>query len=56
MTNYALIENDIVVNCIIADDQAMADLFGQAVEYTDENPAYIGGTYDGTTFNPVKQA
>jgi len=53
MGNYAIIENGIVVNCILADEQKTADLFGHAVEYTDKNPAYIGGEYDGTTFHPV---
>jgi hypothetical protein len=50
MAKYAVIEKNIVVNCILADDQATANLFGQTVEYTDANPAYIGGTYDGTKF------
>ena len=54
MANFALIENNIVTNCIVAENVEIAGLFGQAVEYTDKNPAYIGGFYDGKVFHPVK--
>jgi hypothetical protein len=53
MANFAVIKDGVVVNVIVADDQETANLFGTAVEYTDTNPAFIGGAYDGTTFHPV---
>jgi hypothetical protein len=40
---YAVVEDGIVVN-VVVDDIARDD---KHVEYTDENPAYIGGSYDG---------
>ena len=50
--NFAVIENGIVVNVILCDSQEIAEqLTGQTcVEYTDANPAFIGLSYDGTTF------
>jgi hypothetical protein len=53
MANFALIENGIVINCIIAEDQESADLCGQAIEFDEKNPAYIGGSYDGKLFYPI---
>ena len=47
MKNLAIIENGIVVNVLVADDDFIID---NATEYTDANPAYIGGTYDGEYF------
>ena len=49
MPNYALILNGVVTNTIIADDQETANLFGHAIEYDLENPAYIGESYDAET-------
>lgn len=40
--NYALIENNVVVNIIVADDDFISMQSGQWIEYTDERPAYIG--------------
>jgi hypothetical protein len=50
--NYAVIENGIVINTILAETQTIAqEVTGlTCVEYTDENPAGIGYTYDGTNF------
>ena len=39
---YALIENDVVVNTIIADAEFISQQSGQWIEYTDSRPAYIG--------------
>lgn len=52
MANFAVIENNIVINTIVADNKETAEqLTGrQCVEYFDENPAAIGYGFDGTTF------
>jgi hypothetical protein len=50
--NFAVIENGIVVNVILCDSQEIAEqVTGKTcVEYTDANPAVIGLSYDGETF------
>lgn len=50
--NFAVIENGIVENTIIADSKEIAEqLTGKTcVAYTDSNIAHIGYGYDGTTF------
>lgn len=50
--NIAVIENGIVKNTIVADSIAIAEeITGlQCVEFTNENPAIIGLSYDGITF------
>lgn len=52
MANFAVIENGIVTNTIVADSKAIAEeVTGKTcVEYTFSNPACIGLGYDGTTF------
>lgn len=52
MKNFAVIENNVVINVIVADslDVAEAVTEKQCVEYTTENPAAIGWIYDGTAF------
>lgn len=57
MKNFAVIENGVVINVIVADslDVAEAVTEKQCVEYTTENPAGIGWTYDGTTFVAPEQ-
>jgi hypothetical protein len=50
MPSYALLENDIVKNIIIAEDQDTADLFGVAVECDPSKLIAIGWTYDGENF------
>jgi len=50
MAHFAIIENNEVVNLIIADSQKIANLFGHAVEWDYDQPAYIGWTYDGKNF------
>lgn len=39
---FALIENNIVVNTIIADDEFISQQSGTWLEYNDSRPAYIG--------------
>ena len=55
MATYAVIDNELVVNVILADSKEIADQCNPGficVEYTTENPAAIGWTYDGTNFTP----
>jgi len=49
MAKYAIIENEIVVNTILADDQETANLFGHAVECKNIKTG-IGWSYDGVNF------
>jgi hypothetical protein len=48
MAKFAILENNIVINIIIADSKEIAEEATglSAVEYTDENTAKIGQTYD----------
>ena len=52
MKNFAVIENNIVVNIIVAEyiEDAIKATGLTCVEYTDELPAQIGWVYNGTTF------
>lgn len=52
MSNFAVIENELVINTIVAESLNDAqEVTGKTcVEYAEENPAAIGWTYDGTTF------
>jgi hypothetical protein len=52
MANFAVIENNTVVNVIIADTLEIAELVTQkqCVEYTDKKPAGIGWTYENDKF------
>lgn len=59
MANYAVIQNDKVVNIIIADSKEIAEEVTGLVciEYTEENPAGIGWNWDGNNFiNPSEEA
>jgi hypothetical protein len=48
---FAVIEDSKVVNIIVGvEDEVVAANPNKFVEYTDENSAGIGWTYDGTTF------
>lgn len=53
MANYAVIKDGIVDNVIVADTKEIAETVTglTCIEYTDENPAGIGWTYDGTNFS-----
>lgn len=55
MPTFAIIENSIVQNIIVADTQEMAqEATGKTcVEYTETNPAIIGLGWDGTTFEQL---
>ena len=47
MNNYAQInELGIVENIVVSDSEWIALQSGEWVEYSEENPAYIGGSYD----------
>ncbi|CAB4180332.1 hypothetical protein UFOVP1662_5 [uncultured Caudovirales phage] len=52
MKNYAVISGSTVINVISAQDLESAELATKSscVEYTEENPAGIGWTYDGKKF------
>jgi hypothetical protein len=54
MKNFAVIKNVVVDNVIVAETKEIAELVTglTCVEYTEENPAGIGWTYDGTSFTP----
>lgn len=51
MATYAVIESDTVENVIVCDSKELAEsVTGKTcVEYTDENPAGIGWTYNYTS-------
>lgn len=52
MATFAVLEGNVVVNTIVADSVTIAEEATglTCVEYTKENPAVIGLTYDGTLF------
>jgi hypothetical protein len=52
MANYAVIKDNIVNNVIMADTKEIAETVTglTCIEYTDENPAGIGWSYDGAEF------
>lgn len=57
MKTFAIIENEIVVNVIVAESFKIAkDLFGDKViiEITEERLGGIGATWDGKKFKPAK--
>jgi hypothetical protein len=52
MANFAVIENDVVVNVIIADNKQIAETITglTCIEYADVHDAGIGWAYNGTKF------
>ena len=51
MKTFAIIENENVVNIIVADSLKDAQIAGNVIEYDQiTNPVGIGWTYNGTTF------
>jgi len=55
MATFAVMSGDSVSNVIVADTKEIAEeVTGSiCIEYTEENPAGIGWTWDGTSFiNP----
>ena len=57
MANFAVIKDDLVVNIIDAPSKEVAEEATRStcIEYTDENPARIGWTYDGTQFASLQE-
>lgn len=57
MATFAIIEDGVVTNTILADSKAIAEeVTGKTcVEFTESNPACIGLGYDGTTFEQPAQ-
>lgn len=57
MANFAVIENDVVINVIVADTLEVAEHVTDktCVEYVDATSVAIGYTYDGSTFKPSTQ-
>jgi uncharacterized Ntn-hydrolase superfamily protein len=52
MANFAVLHNKIVSNVIVCDSKEIAELVTgtTCIEYTNENPAGIGYTWDGSIF------
>ncbi len=52
MATFAVIDKAKVINIIVAENKETAELATGliCIEYTEENPAGIGWTYDGTSF------
>ena len=53
MSTFAIISNGIVDNVIVAESKNIAEELNPGktcVEYTEESPAGIGWSYDGTAF------
>jgi hypothetical protein len=53
MANFAQLDlNNKVINVLVADTKEVVEQITQStcIEYTDENPAYIDWTWDGTNF------
>jgi hypothetical protein len=52
MATYAVLSENSVINIIVADSKEIAESVtrSECIEYTDENPAHIGDTWDGTNF------
>lgn len=53
MANFAKIENNVVVDIIVADSGFISTLDGEWIEYSDSRPAYIGvELVDGNFVSP----
>jgi len=46
MATYAQVENDIVVNVVVADAEWIAQQQGEWIEYDESNPCAIGWTVE----------
>lgn len=58
MATFAVMGGNIVTNVIVADTLEEASVLGHCIQYTKENPAGIGWTYDeatGTFSAPVME-
>ena len=54
MATYAVVTGNVVSNVILADNKEETEqaLGVTLIEYTPDNPAGIGWTYDGVSFTP----
>jgi hypothetical protein len=53
MATYAQVENDIVINVVVADAEWISEQSGEWILYTDENPCAIGWSVeDGVCIIP----
>ena len=52
MKNFAVIENNIVINVIVCESKEISEQITgkECIEYTEENAAQINGTWDGIRF------
>jgi hypothetical protein len=52
MANFAVMNGNLVLNVIVADTKEIAEQVTgvNCIEYTTENPAGIGHTWDGSIF------
>ena len=52
MANFAVLSDNRVTNLILAETKEDAEIAtnSSCVEYTENNPAFIGWTWDGTNF------
>lgn len=58
MANFAVIKEDKVINIIACESKEIAEQVTgfTCIEYTNENPAGIGYTWDGSVFSkPVEE-
>ena len=56
LKSYALVnEDNVVVNTILWDGEVELGLEGQLIEFTEENPAYIGGLFSDGQFLPAEE-
>lgn len=54
MATYAQVENDVVVNTVVADAEWIAEQSGEWIEYDDAHPCSIGWSVDnGVCVVPV---
>jgi hypothetical protein len=54
MANFAVIKDNLVTNIIVAETKEIAELVTglTCIEYTQENPAGPGWSYNGNSFAP----
>jgi len=57
MAMFAVMSGDKVINTIIADTKELAQEVTSSIciEYTEQNPAAIGWTYNGSTFEETQE-
>lgn len=57
MAKFAIVQNNLVTNIIVADTKEIAEQVTNAtcIEFSIQNPAGIGWTWDGTEFVPIAE-